>query len=166
MKKRKRFVNQYEYNSDFVKEAINAWWNNKFKKLIIIMIILMIILVILSLITMKFSMLLISLLCLLPIILLNLKKKVAIKTELERMSVIYKGEPLIIKVIFDESICTSTSQGERIIELISIESFVETRHLIVLMIKGSMTIAFSKSGFSEGTSEEFLQHLKQIIKNN
>jgi len=164
VEKNKRFVNEYEYNSDFVKEAITAWWNTKFKKSLITMCTLMIILIVIFLITMKIKWLLISLICLLPIILLSLKKKIAIKTELERMDVVYKGEPLFIKVIFDNNIRLSTSQGERSVELNAIESFVETKNLIVLMVKGSMTIAFSKAGFTEGTCEEFLQKIKQFVK--
>ncbi len=128
------------------------------------MIVLMGTLVIIFLITMKINWLLISLLCLLPIILFSFKKKVAVKTEIERMNVLYKGEPLLIKVVFDENISMSTSQGERMVELSSIESFVKTKNLIVLMVKGSMTISLSKDGFTEGTCEEFLLNLKEIVK--
>ena len=128
------------------------------------MCILIVALIVVFFITAKIKWLLISLICLLPIILLSVKKRIAIKTELERMDVVYKRTPLFIKVIFDNNIRLSTSQGERSIELNAIESYVETKNLIVLMVKGSMTIAFSKKGFTEGTYEEFLQKLKQLIK--
>ena len=164
LEKAKRFVNQYEYNTELVKESINSWWNNKLKKLIVIIVLLMISIGILFLITNKFTLLIIGLLCLLPIIFLSLKKRIAIKTELERIAVLYKGEPLIIKVIFDQNICMITSQGERRVELSSIQAFAETKNLIVLMVKGSMTIAFSKKGFIEGNSEDFLHHIKNILK--
>lgn len=166
MSKTKRFINQYEYNSDFVKESIGVWWDSKFKKAMISMPILIIICIVSFLMTMKIIWLLTGGICLLPIILFKLKKNIAIKTELERMKVIYKDKPLNIKITLDDNICMLADGNKRSVEFSSIETFVETKNLIVLFIKGSMTIAFSKEGFTEGNYEEFLLYIKQIIKNN
>ena len=165
MKESNYFVNQYEYNREIVKEAINSWWNKKFQKVYcIIMMVPVILLFVLFFMTKEVKWLYLLSLPLLPIILLFLKKKIAIKTELKRISVIYKGETPKVKIIVDKEINMITSQGERSIEFSSIESFVETKKLIVLIIKGSMTIAVSKTGFTEGPYEEFLLYLNKVIR--
>lgn len=162
----KRFVNRYEYNLEFVKESVGVWWNSKFKKIIIVMSFLIVACVVLFLITLRIKWLAMSGLCLLPIVLFKLKKHIAIKTELERMKVIYKDKPLNIEITLDDNICMLANGNKRSVEFSSIETFVETKNLIVLFIKGSMTVAFSKEGFIEGSCEEFLLYIKQFKKKN
>ena len=166
MTKTKRFVNQYEYNSEFVKESVGVWWDSKFKKMVIFMSILIVACVVLFLLTLKIKWLVMSGVCLLPIVLFKLKKYIAINTELERMKVIYKDKFLNIKIILDDNICMFADGNKRSVEFSSIESFVETENLIVLFIKGSMTIAFSKEGFIEGSCEEFLLYITNYLKEN
>lgn len=45
-----------------------------------------------------------------------------------------------------------------------IEDFIETKNLIVLLLKGSLTVALSKNGFKEGSAEECIAFLKENIK--
>lgn len=164
MEANKRFVNEYEYNREGAKEVTGSWWDYKFKKMNMVSIILMILEFLVFFITGKKSWLILGLLMLFVLVLFALKKRNAIKIELERMAVIYKCEAFNVKYIFDEKIHLITSQRDSEVELDTIEAFVETENFVVLMMKGSMTIAFHKHGFTEGTYEEFVLHLKEIIK--
>lgn len=40
---------------------------------------------------------------------------------------------------------------------------VETDHMIVLLIRGSMTVALDKKGFLSGTADECIDYLKEQI---
>lgn len=164
MNETKKFVNEYEYNRKIVEESLRSWWNKKFKNNYVIIGMVIIILIILFLMTFNIHWLLLTIILFLPILLVELKKRIAIKTELDRLSVVYKEKIPVIKVIIDKDIKLITSNSEKSIEFSSIESFTETKNLIVLMIKGSMTVPLSKKGFIEGTYEDFLTYLKEIIK--
>ena len=158
----KRFVNEYEYTPEIIKESTGSWWNYKFKNAYKEMIILLIMIIIIFFVTQNIKWLLFGIMPMIPIVLIYIKKKIAIKTELERAQVIYNSKPPVIKLILDKKITMITSTGERILELKNIESFIETKNLVVLMVKGSMTVAFTKEGFKEGTYKELLSYLSNL----
>ena len=163
MNENKRFINEYEYIPQIIKEATGAWWDYKFKKGYRDMTILLIMIIIISMITQNIKWLFLCIVPIIPITLIFAKKKIAIKTELERAQVIYKAKPPVVKLVLDEEITMTTSANERTLELKNIEAFVETKNLIVLMLKGCMTVAFDKNGFKEGTPEELLNYLSTLI---
>lgn len=61
-------------------------------------------------------------------------------------------------------------QNEKILDYsmrsrqLSVCCYIETRNLIVLLVKGSMTVALDKRGFKEGTKEAFMSLLADKMK--
>ena len=93
-----------------------------------------------------------------------LKKKIAISNEKERMNVLYGDEFPKIVLSVSEDIRMKTENGEKKISFSSIEDVVETKNLIVCLLKGSMTLSFSKQGFVKGNEKEFLNYIKEKMK--
>ena len=158
---KEKIVNQYEYSESIIKESINSWWNIKFKWCYLIVLVLIITMLTLFIITKKIQWILLFFFSFLPLILLYFKKSNAVKIEKEKLNTIYKNKPLIIKVVIDNDIKTITSKGEKCVIFKEIEYYVETKNLIVLIIKGNMTIAIDKKGFIEGNYNSLIELLKQ-----
>lgn len=157
------FVNQYEYTPQIISESVGAWWRKKFRYVPPVCITMIILLIFLFIFTKDYLYLILEL-C--PVLLLDLyflKIRRAIKHEQERVETISNGSPAIIKVTLNEKIHTESSQTERHVDYSSLEDLVETENLIVLMFKGSMTIALSKTGFLKGNYRDCLTFLHQII---
>lgn len=157
------FVNEYEYTTDIISESIAAWWGKKFRNGYISMGICILISLGLFLLRKRLIYLLLGLLSILLIVLFKVKEKRSVKLEQERMKVLYKDAVPIIRVEISEDIYTSTNKRESRISFSDVENVVETKNLIVLFIKGSMTVALDKKGFISGNADECMDYLKKHI---
>ena len=91
-------------------------------------------------------------------------QKKAVKIEKERMEVTHKGIVPTLQITVAEDIHMVSPQMERHLDFTSVEKILETKNLIVLLLKGNMTITLCKTGFTEGTWENCLTYLKNMIK--
>jgi len=160
----KKFVNEYEYNTNIAKENINKWWNLKFKKSNITLIILLILVLILFLINKKTVFLISIFIILVPIVFFVVKKNIALNLEVKKIKELYNKDNFKFRVEIDKNIKLITPRGEKEFELNIIDSFYETENLIVLNNKNSTTIALKKDSFIKGTDKEFLLFLKDLKK--
>ncbi len=160
----KKFINEYEYNIDVIKENINSWWNIKFKKNIIILLLLFIVVAILYFISKNIIFLISIFLIIIPIIFFIIKRNNAIKIELNVIKQKYNRDSFKIGIEIDKDIVLKTPRGEKSFELDIIESFYETKNLIVLNVKNNTTIALKKDSFIRGTSKDFLSFLEKLKK--
>lgn len=164
MESKYRFINEFEYNEATTNEVINAWWDARYRRSVFMQAVclaaslgLMIwtkSLIYLGIIALDFG----------AFGLLVSKKKKAIKVEQERMEVAYKTLSFKVIVSINENIRIATSFGVTTVEPERVESFTLTKNYIVLMMKGSMTIAINRQGFTKGTEEEFMDYLKNTLK--
>lgn len=161
-------INEYEYTPEISAEAVGAWWQRKFRNGYITMIILIILIPLIQILTTFFIgrfrfLLMFEIFPIAVIILFRMKQSKAIQTERERMEVLFKNETFFYRIELASEIRTISSQGENSIKYEDVEDFRETRNLIVLFLKGSMTLALHKEGFQKGSAEECTDFLKKKI---
>lgn len=166
---KENFINEYEYTPEISAEAVGAWWQHKFRNGYIIMIILIVLIPLMQipaafLIGRFRFLLMLEVFPITVIILFRLKQTKAIQTERERMEVLFKDGTFVYQIELASEIHTVSSKGENHISYQDVEDFRETRNLIVLFLKGSMTLALHKEGFQEGSAEECITFLKAKIE--
>lgn len=87
-----------------------------------------------------------------------------ISLELKKIREKYNNNYFKLKVEINKEIKLITYRGEKSFKLNIIESFYETKDLIILNVQNSMTIVLKKDSFLKGTTEEFLSFLKENLK--
>lgn len=157
------FVNEYKYTTDIISESMAVWWRRTFRNGYISMGICTLVILSLSLIRMQLVYLLLLPLPILVIVLFKVKEKRAVKLEQERMEVIYKDDIPFIRVEISEDIHILSDKRESCVSFSDVENMVETNHLIVLFIRGSMTVVLDKKGFISGNADECINYLKEHI---
>lgn len=155
------FVNEYEYTPDILKESTRAWWDCKYKDGYRSMLMVSIVIVVLSIVMKRPVILLAEVAPLFVVMLFRLKKKKSIQLEQERVDILFRGLSLTCRVEIGEDISVTSSKGKNRIQFSDVENYIETRNLIVLLVKGSMTVALDKKGFKEGTKEDFMSLLTE-----
>ncbi len=158
------FVNEYEYTPEILEESVGAWWDCKFRSGYRSMLVVIVLIAVLSIVMKQPVLLLVELAPLFVIALFGLKKKKAIQIEKERVDILFRSSPLSYRVEVGEDISAVSSKGNSRIQFSDVENYVETKNLIILFVKGSMTLAFDKKGFREGTKESFMSLLADKIK--
>ena len=146
-----KFVNEYEYNIDVIKENKNKWWNIKFKKSSVKILMILIVCLLLYIFSKKNVFLISTFLLIIPIIFFIIKKSIAVKFELKTIEEKYNSDSFKIRIEIDKQITLITSRCNKKFDLNIIESFYETKNLIVLNVQNSTTIALKKDSFVEGT---------------
>ena len=159
-----KFVNEYEYNEAVIKESMQAWWGNQFKRCWIEMPIILIGMIVCFLLTRNALFLLLGFMAALVLLFSVTNQKKAVKIEKERMEVTHKGVVPTLQITVAEDIHMVSPQMERHLDFTSVEKILETKNLVVLLLKGNMTITLCKTGFTEGTWENCLTYLKNMIK--
>lgn len=157
------FINEYEYTPDILEESTGAWWDCKFKAGYRSMLVVFILIAVLSITLKKPVLLLVELAPIFVITLFRLKKKKAIQIEQERVDTLFRNSALLYRVEVGEDISVTSSKGENHIQFSDVEGYTETKNLIILFIRGSMTLALDKKGFREGTEEAFMSLLADTI---
>ena len=149
------FVNEYEYTPDVLEESVGAWWDCMFKAGYRSMLVVFILIAALSIVMKRPVLLLVELAPLFIIVLFKLKKKKSIQIEKERVDTLFRNSALTYRVEVGEDITVISAKGN---------NHIETKNLIILFTKGSMTVTLDKKGFREGTKEAFMSFLTDKIK--
>lgn len=158
--------NTYQHTPENGKEMVNAWFNYKLGKIQIILVLALIIDMINLVFTPSILDLILLVVLIALIIIYAIKRRQIIKIERERLKVLYKDDYPIIRIELTDEIHMASPTSERMIAYSDIKKVVQSKHFIVLVIKGEMTVGLSKDGFEEGTAKECLDLLKQKMKEN
>lgn len=158
------FVNEYEYTPDVLEESVGAWWDCMFKAGYRSMLVVFILIAALSIVMKRPVLLLVELAPLFIIVLFKLKKKKSIQIEKERVDTLFRNSALTYRVEVGEDISVTSAKGNNRIPFSDVENYIETKNLIILFTKGSMTVTLDKKGFREGTKEAFMSFLTDKIK--
>lgn len=166
-------VNKYTNTKEIVKEYQKAWWNNRYKKEIIVMCgVLIIGIIMLVTQVMQKNVRIMSLVAfiVLPIMYFGMyfyKKKRAFKIEQERFDKVYKNvKNREIKIRFDDIIKVTTNKKTTEVAYEKVKRYIDTKNLIILLVEGDMTIALKKDSFINGTEEEFKNMLDSKLRNS
>lgn len=160
------FRNEYEYTPDVMSEGITAWWKKKYnlKNGYLLSGILFVLLLSGCLYLKRWEFLTLELLPLLMIFFFYKKMKLAVKTEQEKMKVIFPDSVPVFHVEIGEDICMITPKADTHVPFSDIEDMIETKNLIILMVKGMMTVTLDKRGFKQGDVDACIEYLKERLK--
>lgn len=165
-------INRYNYTKDIIREYQNAWWKNEFKIGNISMIATFIIAILLLIQriqkgTVNIYAIFLVVMPILYFIMLPIKKNKAVKTEINRYNETYKNIDNIIEIKLNkknDKIELKTAGGKTQVTYDKIKKYIETKNLIILLLKGDMTISLKKDAFVDGSEEECKNLLKEKIK--
>lgn len=157
------FVNEYEYNEDIISLAMKVWWYSKTKTTYIVVVVSAIIMFVMFFIFKKNIYLLIMFFMFILVVFFELKKLNVIKSEINRLNVLYKNEKLNIKVIIGDDIHMITSQNERNISFEDIEKISIASDVIVLSCKGDITVTLVKDNFIKGDWKSCVAYLDEKL---
>ena len=155
------FVNEFQYTPEFINESVGAWWKRRFKRGYISMIVCILLIISVALLMRQPLYLCLEILPILVMMIMRQKTKLAVKLEKDRLEVVCKDTPMLCHVEIGEDILMSSSQSERHVSFSDVEDLFETNNMIVIMLKGSMTVPLAKSGFKAGDAENCLNYLKE-----
>ena len=164
-------VNKYTNTKEIVKEYQKAWWNNRYKKEIIVMLVVLLIgiFMLITQITQKnvkiMNLIAFTILPIMYFAMYFYKKKKAFKLEQERFKKIYKDvKNREIKIRFDDVIKVTTNKSTTEVSYDKVKKYIDTKNLIVLLLEGDMTIALKKDSFVNGTEEDCKKILDDKLK--
>lgn len=159
------FVNEYQYTADVSAESVIAWRRKKFRVgyLYIPIAALIILLASVGFGHFRPDVLIMEVVPLLVLVMYIRAEKIGAKSERERIEVLYKYAVPVFHVEIGEDLHVITPRSESHVSFSDVENMVETKNLIVLMIKGRMTISLHKNGFLQGNAEECKRYLKERI---
>ena len=164
-------VNKYINTKQIVREYQRAWWNDRYRKEIIVMVIVLLLgmfMLITQIIQKDVKIMSLLLFAILPIMYFAMyfyKRKIAFKIEQEQYNKMYKDvKNREIKIRFDNVIKVTTNKNTSEISYDKIKKYIDTKNLIVLLLEGDMTIALKKDSFINGTEQECKKILDSKLK--
>ena len=89
------------------------------------------------------------------------RKNRAIRTHQERIKVVYQDEAPVYRIEISEDIHATGPKNERTISFSDVMKLIETKNLMILMIRGNLTITLDKRGFIQGDADACRQYLKE-----
>ena len=81
---------------------------------------------------------------------------------------LYKNQNNKIEIKMDKNIIIKSNGNETEVEYDKVKKIIETKNLIVIILKGDMTISLKKDSFVDSTPEEckkFLEEKKKLKRN-
>ena len=156
-----QFKNEYDYTDELIKESITAWWGWRIKKQKIMFYVCIVFFGIWFAVQKQAMYLIPCVLAVGGLLLIKYRIHNEVKMEMKRARVMYPDKTPHIHVEIGKDVTLSSGDNTRHLKISDIENHKETKNLIVLFLKGKLTIALSKDGFTEGTAEEMLKFLKK-----
>lgn len=89
------------------------------------------------------------------------RKNRAIRMQQERIKVLFKDAAPVYRIEIGEDIHAASPESERNISFSDVMKLIETENLIILMIRGNLTITLDKRGFIQGDADTCRQYLKE-----
>lgn len=159
------FMNEHQYTADVIAESVIAWRRKKFIIGYMCIPVMVIFVLLCSIVSGHF----IPKILALEVVPLFLSvqyiraEKTSVKAERERIEVFFGSTAPVYRVEIGEDVRMISTRNDSHVSFSDVENMVETKNLIVLMIKGSMTVPLHKNGFLEGNADECKRYLKEKI---
>ena len=158
-----KIVNKYAYTPQIAREAMAVWWRTKNRIRYIILILMVVGFPAAALIVGQPIIALIGLLGIFGIISLEMQRIAAARKELDNIRKAYHIDSPMMRVEIDEkSIRTRVSNTRNEVSVDSIEKYVVRKDMIVLFLKGKLTLALRNEGYEKGDAEEMIRFLNDL----
>lgn len=148
------FVNEYDYTPAFIRMSVKAALWRQYRLYVLILSAAALLFAALASYFRYPLLLLLTAVLLVDLALLWVKCRRAEKTEAARLQVLYKdGAPRLRIVVTDEAVTMEAPDVTRTIAYADAVDLYETSELMVLRLKGRMTVPMKKDSFTQGTAE-------------
>lgn len=157
------YINEYTYSEEMIRESLLAKWYNKNKKTYVIIAAFIVIMLIMAIVKTNWIFLIFVALFLALGAFYELIKRRIVKNDLEKAKILYENGTVSIRVEIADAIRAKSESNEKEILFSDVEKVIQSRNLILIILKGGMTFTLSKDGFQEGTAEDCFNYLKRKL---
>lgn len=91
------------------------------------------------------------------------RKNRAVRMQQERIRVFYKDTIPVYRIEIGEDIHMTTLGSEKNISFSDVMKLIETKNLMILMVRGNLSVTLVKNGFIQGDAEGCKAYLKEKI---
>lgn len=91
------------------------------------------------------------------------RKNRAVRIQQERIRVFYKDTIPVYRIEIGEDIHMTTLGSEKNISFSDVMKLIETKNLMILMVRGNLSVTLDKNGFKQGDAERCKEYLKEKI---
>lgn len=91
------------------------------------------------------------------------REKRAVRMQQERIRVFFKDTIPVYRIEIGEDIHITTLGSERNISFSDVMKLIETKNLMILLVRGNMAVTLDKRGFVQGDTDACRQYLKEKI---
>ncbi len=154
------FTSQFAYTDQIIEESTRFYFRRRMRIPAILLLIVFVVQILPLLASRTPSSIVAILLVLAAFVMGMLKEKSLIKTEKQRLAVLYSDEQPIMTVTVGEDITLESDDSTRSIDFSHIRYVGENSSFIIVLLKGAMFIPLKKDSFIEGTPEECFAYLK------
>lgn len=153
------FQIHYKYAREVASEALAVWWLHKFRLMIGAFLAGAAVFLILGLFFRHPIWIFPAVICVCGAGSFLVREKMAVNAEMRAIKSLYHIEQPSVHVDLAEKIVVKVSNMTKQHEWNETEGYLETKRMIVLMLKGNRTVALPKNGFVRGTPEACLEFL-------
>lgn len=153
------FVNEYKLTEDILCETMSTWFDRKHKKEKYILYCLGVIMGVFSVISQDIAFIVLTVLVVVAIVMLFINRRQGLQLEKERAKAFCESSSPIMKIELDDKICVSTATGSKDVAYSMVKHIVESKNLIVLILRDEMTIALKKDSFIQGDADACIEYL-------
>lgn len=91
------------------------------------------------------------------------REKRAVRIQQERIRVFFKDAIPVYRIEIGEDIHMTTSGSERNLSFSDVMKLIETKNLMILLVRGNLAVTLDKRGFVQGDADACRQYLKEKI---
>lgn len=92
------------------------------------------------------------------------REKRAVRMQQERSRVFFKDAIPVYRIEIGEDIHMTTLGSERNLSFSDVRKLIETKNLMILLVRGNLAVSLDKRGFVQGDTDECRQYLKEKIR--
>ncbi|MDO4621830.1 MAG: YcxB family protein [Eubacteriales bacterium] len=162
----KKFVNKYLYTPEIARTAILIWWWNKYRAMLLICIGMLAGFGCTALLRRDAAWLIPGSLGIFGILMFLVRALQAVRQEQNKVQKAFHVSAPMMRVELGEEIRTVVSNSRSQVSPAQLVGYRETKELLILLLRGNMTLPLKKDAFEKGTAEECKTWAESVIADN
>lgn len=159
-----KFINEYTYSEEMIRESLLAKWYDKNKKVYIAIAAFIIVMLVMAAVKQNWIFLIFVALFIALGAFYELIKKRIVNEDVEKAQELYANGATSIRVEISDVIRAKSASNEKEIQYSDVTKLINSKNLILIVLKGGTTFTLSKDGFISGDAAECLQYLKKKVR--
>lgn len=159
-----KFINEYTYSEEMIRESLLAKWYDKNKKVYIAIALFIVVMLVMAVVKRNWIFLIFVALFIALGAFYELIKKRTVNEDVEKAQGLYEDGATSIRVEISDVIRAKSASNEKEIQYSDVTKLINSKNLILIVLKGGTTFTLSKDGFISGDAVECLQYLKKKVR--